>query len=52
VDIVKWNTPVTRQHNIRSVPNMRVYDRSGRTVGAPTSSFQQVVKDVQKAKGA
>jgi thiol-disulfide isomerase/thioredoxin len=52
VDIVKWNTPVTRQFDIRSVPNMRVYDRAGRVVGAPTSNFQQVLKDVQRAKSS
>jgi thiol-disulfide isomerase/thioredoxin len=50
VDIVKWNTPVTRQHNIRSVPNMRVYDRSGRMVGSSTSDFRQVLRNVDQAK--
>jgi thiol-disulfide isomerase/thioredoxin len=50
VDIVKWNTPVTRQHNIRSVPNLRVYDRTGRVVGSPTSDFRQVMRQVEQAK--
>jgi thiol-disulfide isomerase/thioredoxin len=50
VDIVKWNTPVTRQHNIRSVPNLRVYDRKGRAVGTPTSDFRQVLRAVEQAK--
>jgi thioredoxin 1 len=50
VDIVKWNTPVTRQYNIRSVPNLRVYDRSGRVVGSPTSDFRQVLRQVEQAK--
>lgn len=50
VDIVKWNTPVTRQHNIRSVPNLRVYDRSGRAVGSSTSDFRQVLRQVEQAK--
>jgi thioredoxin 1 len=50
VDIVKWNTPVARQFGITSIPNMRVYDRLGRVVGGGTSSFRQVLADVEKAK--
>jgi thiol-disulfide isomerase/thioredoxin len=50
VDIVKWNTPVTQQYNIRSVPNMRVYGRTGRVVGSPTSDFRQILRDVEQAK--
>lgn len=50
VDIVKWNTPVTRQYGIRSIPDIRVYDRLGRSVGTPTSSLQQVQRNVAQAK--
>jgi thioredoxin 1 len=50
VDIVKWNTPVTRQYDIRSVPNVRVYDRLGRAVGCPTSNFTQVLRAVEQAR--
>jgi thiol-disulfide isomerase/thioredoxin len=42
VDIVRWGTPVTRQHNIDSVPNLRVFDRQGRAIGSPTHSLTQV----------
>lgn len=51
VDIVKWGTPVTRQHNIKSVPNIRVFDRNKRPMGQPTSSFSQVQSFIQKAGG-
>ena len=50
VDIIKWKTPVAMQYNISSIPNMRVYDRNGRLVGRPTSSYGDVVKYVKKAK--
>ena len=50
VDIVNWKTPVTAQYKVKSVPNMRVYDRNGKLVGSPTSDFRKVVKYVQKAK--
>jgi thiol-disulfide isomerase/thioredoxin len=50
IDIVKWQTPVTAQYAIRSVPNIRVFDRSGRMVGQPTSSLQEVQRLVQRAK--
>jgi thiol-disulfide isomerase/thioredoxin len=50
VDIVKWGTPVTAQYGIRSVPSVRVYDRSGRPVGSPTHSIQDVQRLVGRAK--
>ena len=50
VDIVNWNTPVTRQYGIRSVPNMRVYDQRGQSVGQPTSDFNAVRRYVDQAK--
>jgi hypothetical protein len=50
VDIVRWGTPVTKQFNIRSVPSIRVYNRSGKPVGKPTHQFNQVVKNVAKAR--
>jgi thiol-disulfide isomerase/thioredoxin len=51
VDIVKWGTPVTKQHNINSVPNIRVFDRNRRPMGQPTSSLSQVQSYIEKAGG-
>jgi len=51
VDIVKWGTPVTKQHAINSVPNIRVFDRSGKQVGQSTPSFSKVKSYVEKAGG-
>jgi thiol-disulfide isomerase/thioredoxin len=51
VDIVDWDTPVTRQHDIHSVPNIRVFDRNRRMVGSPTSNLQEVETCIDKAGG-
>jgi len=50
VDIVNWETPVVQQFGIRSVPNIRVYDRNGTMVGSPTSSLQEVKNNIERAK--
>ena len=49
IDIVQWNTPVTRQYNIKSIPDIRVFDRNGRIVGKPTYNFQEVLAYVEQA---
>ena len=33
IDIVNWKMPVAQQFNIHSIPQVNVYDRSGRLVG-------------------
>ncbi|MFH2144772.1 MAG: thioredoxin family protein [Candidatus Omnitrophota bacterium] len=50
IDIVNWKTPLVQQYNIRSVPNIRVFDRQGNMVGSPTASFQEVQGYVKSAK--
>lgn len=50
IDIVNWESPVVQQYNIRSVPNIRVFDRRGNMVGSPTASFQEVQGYVKSAK--
>ena len=50
VDIVKWGTPVTKQYAISSVPNVRVFDRTGRQVGEPTYSLSQIKAYIDKSK--
>lgn len=50
VDIVSWRTAVTKQWNIRSIPNMRVYDRNGNEVGQPTASLKEVYDNIQRVK--
>jgi thioredoxin 1 len=51
VDIVKWGSPVTRQYAIKSVPNIRVFDRDRRPVGQPTSNLSKIQSYVRKAGG-
>ena len=43
IDIVRWGTPVARQHNIESIPNIRVFNRHGQQVGSPTHDLREVV---------
>ena len=50
VNIARWGTPVTQQFGIRSIPNVRVYDRKGRPVGSPTSSIGQIRQYIAQAK--
>jgi thiol-disulfide isomerase/thioredoxin len=50
VDIVKWDTDVCKQFDIRSVPNVRVFDRRGRMVGTPSYDAQAIAGFVQQAK--
>lgn len=38
IDIVEWKTPITSQFKIKSLPQMRVFDKSGRMLGGTTSS--------------
>ena len=49
IDIVNWGSPVAKQFGLRSIPNIRVYDRHGKLVGQPTSRIAEVKKNVQQA---
>jgi thioredoxin-like negative regulator of GroEL len=50
VDIVDWQTPVTRQFGIRSIPNILVFDPRKAQVGNPTHDLRQVADYVKRAK--
>ena len=51
VDIVNWKTPVAQQFNIHSIPQVNVYDRSGRLVGTVLGvDFEKVKSYVAQAK--
>jgi thiol-disulfide isomerase/thioredoxin len=52
IDIVNWNTPVTRQFGIQSVPNVRVFGRTGAQLGDATPEVSLVKKRVEQAKGS
>ena len=49
VDIVNWNSPVAQQWNLRSIPNMRVYDPDGRMLGEPTSNLNQIIAYINQS---
>jgi thiol-disulfide isomerase/thioredoxin len=52
IDIVNWNTPVTRQFGIESVPHVRVFGRTGAQYGEPTPDVKLVMSRVKQAKGS
>ena len=50
IDIENWSTPVVQQFGIRSVPNVRVFDRTGKQRGDATPDFSEVLQQVNQAK--
>jgi len=51
IDIVNWRTAVAQQFNIHSIPQVNVYDRSGRLVGTVMGvDFERVKRCVAQAK--
>jgi len=51
VDIVNWRTPVARQFDIHSIPQVNVYNRGGRLTGTVNGAdFEQVKRYVAQAK--
>lgn len=53
IDIVNWRTAVVQQFNIRSIPQVNVYDRSGRLVGTVLGvDFEKIKTYVAQAKSS
>ena len=51
IDIVNWKTPVVKQYNIRSIPQVNIYNRGGRLVGTVVGAdIQEVKRYVAQAK--
>ena len=51
IDIVRWGTPVAQQFNIRSIPQVNVYNRGGGLVGTVSGvDIEQVKVYVAHAK--
>ena len=51
IDIVNWKTAVVQQFNVHSIPQVNVYDRSGRLVGTVLGTDLEKVKSyVAQAK--
>ena len=51
IDIVNWKTAVVQQFNVHSIPQVNVYDRSGRLVGTVLGGDLERVKSyVAQAK--
>jgi thioredoxin 1 len=51
IDIVNWKTAVVKQYNIRSIPQINIYNRGGRLVGTVVGAdIQEVKRYVAQAK--
>jgi len=51
IDIVNWRTAVAQQFNVHSIPQVNVYDRTGRIIGTVFGAdFQKVKTYVAQAK--
>src|SRR5213080_3997343 len=51
IDIVNWKTAVVKQYNIRSIPQVNIYNRGGRLVGTVVGAdVQEVKRYVAQAK--
>jgi len=51
IDIVNWNTAVAKQYNIRSIPQVNVYNRGGNLVGTVVGvNAEEVKRYVAQAK--
>lgn len=50
IDIVNWESDVAKQYNIKSVPNVWVFDKKGSKMGSPTHDINAVEKYVEKAR--
>jgi thioredoxin-like negative regulator of GroEL len=48
---VNWKTPVARQFNIQSIPQVNVYNRGGILIGTVNGAdFEQIKRYVAQAK--
>jgi len=53
VDIVNWRTPVARQFNIHSIPQVNIYNRAGILVGTVNGAdIDEIKRDVAQAKAS
>ena len=51
IDIINWKTPVVRQFNIHSIPQVNIYNRGGRLVGTVVGADIEKIKSyVAQAK--
>lgn len=51
IDIINWGTPVVKQYNIHSIPQVNVYNRGGRLVGSVAGvNLDQVKRYIAQAK--
>jgi thioredoxin 1 len=44
IDIVNWKSTVVKQYNVRSIPQVNVYNRGGRLVGTVVGADVEEVK--------
>ena len=53
IDIESWKTPVVQQFNVHLIPQVNIYDRSGRRVGTVVGAdFEKIKGYVSQAKSS
>ena len=50
IDIVNWESEVAKQYELRSIPNVRVFDRKGKQVGEATYDLGDIMNYTLRAK--
>ncbi len=50
VRIGTWESSLAKTYNVTSVPNIRVFDRDGIMVAAPSSDLKKIEKSIKRAK--
>ncbi|MFA5778792.1 MAG: thioredoxin domain-containing protein [Elusimicrobiota bacterium] len=50
ININSWGSPICKQYQIGSVPNVWVYNKEGKLVGEPTFKYNDIVKNVKRAR--
>jgi len=50
IDIVNWESPVTAQFKLSSIPSIRVFNSAGKAVGSPTHRIDEVRRNLEAAR--
>ena len=50
IDIVNWNSAVASQFKLRSIPDVRVFDKNGKELGSSTSNLREIESKIKRAR--
>lgn len=49
INIQDWGSPVSKQYKLKFVPNVRVYNKKGSSMGGPVYDISQIKEYVSRA---